>query len=915
MIRSFIPVFLFVSISLGILPNNVQAHPGDDKPTLLIGILAFEPLPIVKQKWQPIIDELNRRLNHVQVSVQPYNYHDLLDAVTRRELDFVLTNSAYYVELAHSQGLSSPLVSLMSLHENIPLRGFGGVIAVRTERTDILSLSDLKGRTIASPKKGSFGGYMMQAYELLQADVALHKYDILETEMPHDKSIFAVLNHQADAAFIRTGVLESMIARGLINPQDLRVLNNQSLPGFPFSLSTRLYPEWPLAAMAHVDMEHAGQVAGALLALPYNLPVLRDAQIYGFSIPTDYEPVRDLMRTLKIKPYHIETPVSWLDIWHSHRLELLLAGFAMLVILALSLMLLFYNRRLSHTLELVRHNEETLRISAVAFETQEAILITDANEQIIRVNNAFTQITGFELDDVVGKTPRILKSGAQDKEFYQKMWDDILTYGGWRGEIWNRRKNGEIYPEHQVITAIKNSAGDITHYLSTFSDITQRKMNEDRIHRLAFYDPLTGLANRRLLEDHIVQALSTSARNKSYCALFFIDLDHFKNLNDTLGHKLGDEVLKQVANRLKECVRDGDTVARPGGDEFIILLEDIGHTKIEAASNAQHIAEKILTRFNDPYELSESRYVITASIGINLFIDHFETSEELMKRSDLAMYQAKAEGRNTIRFFDPAMQEVAAKRSEIEADLRLAIERDEFLLYYQPKVTFSGELQGYEALIRWQHPTKGMISPAEFIPVAEETGLILPIGKWVIREACSTVKQWQDTPALKGLILAINISARQFRQKEFVTCFTDIIDEHDIPANQIEIELTESLLMDDMDDTVKKMEALNKIGVHFALDDFGTGYSSLSYLKNLPLGYLKIDQSFVRDMLLDLDDAAIVETIITLAKTLKLRVIAEGVEQAEQAEVLNRLGCDLLQGYFFGKPAPLFIENLEEKLQ
>lgn len=885
-----------------------QAYTAPSKQTLLIGILAFEPKPLVNERWQPIIQQINTHLDNIELEIKPYYYNELFEAVSRRELDFVFTNSAYYVELAHTQGLSSPLVSLMTYYQNTPLRGFGGVIVTRADNNDILSLADLKGRIIASPKKGSFGGYMMQAFELIQIDVPPDTYQIKEMEMPHDRSVFAVLNQQADAAFIRTGVIESMISRGLISASQVRVLNQQNLSGFPFSVSTRVYPEWPLAAMPHVSMEAAGQVAGAFLALPYGTSHLRQANVYGFSIPVDYEPVRELMRTLKIKPYHIEPPISWLDIWRSHKIELTSMFVAILVIVSLSMLLVFLNRRLSHTLSLVRRNEDDLRLSAVAFETQEAILITDHEEKIIRVNKAFTDITGYKPEEVLGETPRILKSGIHDIAFYKKMWRNILEQGGWKGEIWNRRKNGEIFPEHQVITAIKSNQGVVTHYLSTFSDITLRKLNEERIHKLAFYDPLTELANRRLLEDHISQALSSSARNKHYCALMFIDLDHFKNLNDTLGHKVGDELLKKVATRLRKSVREGDTVARPGGDEFIILLEGLGTKKEEAATFAQHIAENILEQFNQPYILSESQFVLTASIGINVFIDHEVSAEELMKRSDLAMYQAKAEGRNAIRFFDPTMQEAAARRSEIESDLRRALEEQQFVLFYQPKVMIDGTLQGFEALIRWQHPTKGMISPAEFIPVAEETGLIIPIGKWVIEQACQTLLLWKNQPKYQNLVLAINISARQFRQKDFVQCFNDIISQFDIPAHHLELELTESLLMDDMADTVEKMNQLKTIGVHFALDDFGTGYSSLSYLKNLPLGCLKIDQSFVRDMLSDLDDAAIVETIITLAKTLKLRVIAEGVENAEQAEELNKLGCDLLQGYFYGKPAPLFLD-------
>lgn len=879
------------------------------KETYVLGILAFQPKPQVEARWQPIIDQLNQQLSDIEITIRPLNYNQLNLAVARRELDFVFTNSAYYVELSHSQGLSSPLVSMMTLHGETPLRGFGGVIVVKNNRTDILDLIDLKGQKIASPQKGSFGGYMMQAFEARRAGVDPKDYKIIETEMPHDRAINAVLDGSADAAFVRTGVLEDMQDRGLINMNDLRVLNPQSLAGFPFLISTQIYPEWPLAAMPHISMEHAGQLTGAFLALPYKSELLRKANIYGFSIPADYEPIRELMRSLKIRPYNVLPEISWRDIWQARKLEVMASWVALAIILLLGFLLMVYNKRLSNSLVQVKRNEETLRISSVAFETQEAILITDADQNIIRVNKAFTDITGFSAKEAIGQTPRILKSGIHDDEFYQEMWSDIIETGGWRGEIWNRRKDGEIYPEHQVITAIKNPKGQISHYLSTFSDITSRKINEERIHKLAFYDPLTGLANRRLLEDHIAQAISASSRNLHYCALLFIDLDHFKNLNDTLGHKLGDELLKQVAERLKLCVREGDTVARPGGDEFIILLQDIGFKQEEAANHAKLVAEKILAHFNEPYQLSESQYVLTASIGINLFIDHYENSEEIMKRSDLAMYQAKAQGRNAIRFFDPSMQEAASKRSEIESDLRRAVENKEFILYYQPKYCFSGELHGYEALIRWQHPTKGLVTPFEFIGVAEETGLIIPIGEWILHQACLTLKTWQESPESQQLKLAINISARQFHQADFVDTVSATLKHHQIDASKLELEITESMLMDDIQDIAAKMHALKALDISFALDDFGSGYSSLNYLKSLPLGSLKVDQSFVRDMLIDENDAAIVKTIITLAKELQLAVVAEGVEKPEQARILHDLGCDLLQGYLYGRPSAEFVSG------
>lgn len=583
---------------------------------------------------------------------------------------------------------------------------------------------------------------------------------------------------------------------------------------------------------------------------------------------------------------------------------------ALLIIFALSVLMIYLNSRLRQAMQKMKEHEEFLAISAMAFETQEAILITDEKEKIIQVNKAFTEITGYSSEEVIGKTPKILSSGVQDKEFYRQMWHDIEAKGWWRGEIYNRRKNGEIYPEYEVITKIQNKQGKVTNYLATFSDITQRKHNEQRIHQLAFYDSLTGLANRRLLEELVQNSISKSLISNKFNALLFLDLDHFKNLNDTLGHKKGNDILKIISTRIRGCIRDQDTAARPGGDEFIVLLEGLSTDETEAASQASRIATGLLKQINMPLIIGEENYVISASIGISLFNDQQHSIEDLLKHSDMAMYQAKESGRNAFKFFDPKMQEAALSRTKLESDIRKALEQGQFSLYYQPKVTFNGEVTGYEALIRWIHPERGMVSPAEFIPLAEETGLILPIGRWVIVEACKTLESWQQSEETRNLNLSVNISARQFQQSDLVSNILEITNKYQIDLTKFEIEITESMLMDDLQNTVIKMKQLNEAGINFSLDDFGTGYSSLSYLKSLPVDFLKIDQSFVRDMLLDADDAAIVETIIALAKTLKLEVIAEGVETPEQANTLNQLGCDLLQGYLYGRPEPL--KNLME---
>lgn len=550
-------------------------------------------------------------------------------------------------------------------------------------------------------------------------------------------------------------------------------------------------------------------------------------------------------------------------------------------------------------------SEVELKIAAIAFEAQEGMLVTDADNNILRVNSAFTAVTGYTTAEVKGKNPRILQSDRQDTLFYTAMWESINNTGAWQGELWNRRKNGEIYPEQLIITAVKDQDNIISNYVATFTDISLRNEAKNKIERLAFYDPLTGLPNRRLLQDRLKPALASSQRSGRPGALLFIDLDNFKALNDTLGHNMGDLLLQRVAQRLESCVRENDIVARLGGDEFVVMLEDLSDLPSEAATQTEVIGHKILDTLNQCYQLDRHEYRSTPSIGATLFNGQQQAIDDLLKQADIAMYQAKASGRNALRFFDPHMQASITARVALEKDLRLALEEHQFMLYYQPQVSHTGQIMGAEALIRWQHPLRGLVSPAEFIPVAEETLLILPIGLWVLETACAQIKCWEDSEQTRHLQLAVNVSSRQFYQADFVMQVTRILNDNAISPAKLKLELTESLVLDDIDDTVFKMKALREIGVFFSMDDFGTGYSSLSSLKKLPLDQLKIDQSFIRDIATDPDDAVIVETIIAMGNKLGMEVIAEGVETEAQRNFLEQHGCLLFQGYLFSKPVPL----------
>ena len=560
-----------------------------------------------------------------------------------------------------------------------------------------------------------------------------------------------------------------------------------------------------------------------------------------------------------------------------------------------------------------KQTEKKLRISSIAFETQEAILVTDANAIIISVNRAFEELTGYSAAEAIGKNPSILQSGQYDAEFYRSMWCTLRESNSWSGEMCDKRKDGTLYPKWLTITAVRNDAGDVTHYVAIFMDLSERKRAEEEIQRLAFFDTLTQLPNRRLLMDRLDQVLAISQRSGSYGALMFLDLDNFKTLNDTQGHGIGDLLLIDVAARLKLCVRESDTVARLGGDEFVVILQELSDSAIHAANLAETVAEKIVSALNEPYLLNNSEHHSSVSVGVCLFHGRDIKLEELLKRADTAMYQAKQGGRNMVRFFELAMQEAVEVRVNLENKLRNALSRQELQLYYQMQVDQEVSITGAEVMLRWFNADLGFVSPAQFIPIAEESGLILPIGAWVLETACQQLHIWAQHAGTRQLILAVNVSVRQFRQPDFVEQVEALLRRFEFNPSSLKLELTESLVQVDINDTIAKMNVLKMLGVRFSMDDFGTGYSSISSLKMLPLDQLKIDKSFIRDIVEDKNDEVIVRTIIDMARNFGLNVIAEGVETKEQLEILRRNGCVNFQGYYFSKP--LAVDKIADKLR
>jgi len=541
-----------------------------------------------------------------------------------------------------------------------------------------------------------------------------------------------------------------------------------------------------------------------------------------------------------------------------------------------------------------------LKLAKNVFDSAgEAILVTDPRMRVVDVNPAYLEMTGFARDEVIGQKPSTSRSGRHDRGFYRKIWHAVEENGFWRGELWDRRKNGELFPQSLTISAIKDHRGAVSNYVGIFKDVTSQKAAEEELERLAYYDPLTGLPNRALFKDRLQHEIDVAARRPSQVALLFIDLDRFKYVNDTLGHEAGDTLLLEAAARIKKDIRSSDTLARLGGDEFTLIIADA-----DDVADAGHIARKIIDSLAEVFVVDGREVFIGASVGIAVYPDDGRSVSALTKNADTAMYLAKQSGRSTYRFFKQQMNAQNERRMAVEASLRRAIENQEFILHYQPKIDLgSRSVAGFEALLRWQHPEFGLIPPGEFIPLAEETGLILPISKWVLHAATAQLREWHAAGHTE-LDVAVNLCAMQFQDQQLVEDVTDALRTAGIEARYLELELTESLLMVDADRALSLMKHLRELGVKLSIDDFGVGYSSLSYLKRFPIQALKIDRSFVRDAVENPEDAAIVSAVTSLAATLQLKVVAEGVETDAQQALLTACGCDLAQGYLYARPLP-----------
>ncbi|BAN45878.1 phosphodiesterase DibA [Metapseudomonas resinovorans] len=574
--------------------------------------------------------------------------------------------------------------------------------------------------------------------------------------------------------------------------------------------------------------------------------------------------------------------------------------FVLVTSLLLFLLLCLHLRRLRAYLEARRANESSLRQAAAVFDsTQEGVLVTDTASRIVHVNRAFARITGYEQAEVLGKNPRIFSSGRHPEAFYQAMWNALGNRREWSGEVWNRRKNGELYPLWQNIRAIHDDEGQLTHYVAVFSDISAIKRSQHELDFLAHHDPLTNLPNRLLFTERVAQVLERARREKQHGALLLLDLDHFKHINESLGHSRGDQLLKLVGLRLQERLEGGMTLARLGGDEFGLLWDNCPH-----ADQAADLAQRILRTLNEPFDLDGRELFISTSLGISLFPDGEDNVEQVMRNADSALFKAKSSGRDSYAFYSQEMTEQAHQRVELVSALRRALEQQQLRVHYQPITRLAdGRMIGCEALVRWEHPERGLVPPGEFLPIAEESGLIGNLDVWVLEQACRQMRHWL-TQGHDLAFMAVNLSCRLFRRSELVREVAQVLASTGLKPEYLELEITESAVMEDPDTAEALLTQLRELGVRLAIDDFGTGYSSLQRLKRLPVHKLKIDRSFVRGLPADPSDIAIARAVTALGHSLGLSVLAEGIEIDAQVEFVRQLGCDYGQGYLFGKPLP-----------
>ena len=875
-------------LALAVLAGPVAAAPSEP---VRIGVLAKRGAAHTYARWAPTAEYLTQKIPDQRFTVRPLDFGEVRAAVGNGRLDFVLANPAIYVRLAEA-GEVTKLATLSNRAGGQALDRFGGVLFTRADRGDIRQLADLRGTRLAAVEMGSLGGYLMANGLLGRNELGPDRgLGSLRFAGTHDAVVQAVLAGEADVGTVRTDTLERMEAEGNLDADSYRVIHRRESPGFPLALSTRLYPEWPLARVSSTSPKLGRTVADVLRRMPADAQAAQEGHYTGWLRPADYDSVRGLLRELKAPPYDngltLQAVVRRYWPWLAGALVLLVGlagGVGRLSTL---------NRRLGQRVAELRQAGKVFENAA------EGIVITDVDERIEAVNRAFTQITGYSEEEILGETPRILSSGFHGDDFYQRMWATLAEQGTWQGEVWNRRKDGEVYPEWQTITEVRNADGELVNYVAVFADITKARKTEEELAFLTYHDPLTELPNRALFRERLEHALVALDPQTDVLAVASLDLEGFGQINDSLGPEVGDQVLREAGQRLVGALPEVDTVSRPGGDEFWLLLEGLG--KVE---EVQVRIQEALAALRAPIEVAGRSLRLDASVGVALAPMDSNGAEELITGTTAALHRAQALGGGRVQFYQSDMGERAGRRLELEQALKKAIEGEELEVWYQPQVALAtGRPVAAEALVRWRHPDWGLVSPGAFIPVAEESGLVVPLGDWVLEQAIRQCAAWRH----QGLGIervGINVAAAQLQGMDLGERVAGVLKETGLPGSCVELEITEEGVLADFDAAWATLERLAELGCHLAIDDFGTGYSSLAYLKRLPVDTLKIDKAFIDGLPADEHDRGIVAAIIAVARALDLALMPEGVETGDQAQWLRDQGVSLGQGFLYARPAP-----------
>ena len=1001
--------------------------------TITLGVLAYQAPETLAVKYRPLLDYLSAQLGGNPVRLEVLDAHALAGAAANHRVDLVLTTPSQYLALRSENNFTDALATLARQQGGHVTQAIGGVIVAAADRNDLQRLQDLRGRRIGVPTLTALGGFQAPALELHAVGVDIEPRDsrvagataktasridlrILKTD---EAIVRAVLGGEIDAGFLRAGRIEALAARGELDPSRLRVLNRQRLGDFPWAASTRLYPDWPLAALPTLDPTLTRRITAALMALEPDHPAMRAAGLASFAPPADYSGVEELARTLRLPPYDTEPSLGWHDFILHHRGQAVAAGLGAAAVIGLLVLSAINNRRLREgeaarsqlvaelqallsatpepmfevdaegrilrswapnvrttTLapeQLVGHlvsealprpaadsvlrglaeasrtgrvqgvrftlpaadgerwfsmsagviagtgnpqrfaiqvrnitaerqAERELRIAASVFtHAGEGVLISGPDSRILAVNQAFRTIVGYaDEDPLIGTCTRDLRIVYEQNESFATLRESLDRYGTWEGELRGERPSGERYVAALNVNMVRDDAGNATHNVAILTDITQLKAQQSELERIAYHDALTGLPNRTLLADRLQQAMARAGRHRRQVAVVYVDLDGFKAVNDSHGHDQGDALLVTVARRMRDALRLEDSLARIGGDEFVAVLGDM-----RGPDDVEPSLKRLLAAAGEPVPLEAGEGRVSASMGVT-FLPQAEATDadQLLRQADHALYQAKLAGKNRYHVYDAARDQAVRSRHEALQEIRAALHDGQFELHYQPKVNLrTGEVIGAEALLRWQHPTRGLLAPGVFLPVVENHPLGIELGEWVIDSALGQMAHWRALGV--QLPVSVNVSADYLQQPDFVQRLAARLRAQPaIPPGWLGIEILETSALADLDHVARVMRNCAELGVSFALDDFGTGYSSLLYLKHLPAGTLKIDHRFVRHLLQDADNLPILEGVLTLARGLGRQAVAEGVETVEQGSILLQLGCELGQGYAIARPMP-----------